>query len=798
MPSLHVVMMTHLVLPAHVSAQTPSAPQTSIARTIDVTGMVIDSRTERPLAGVRVAAESPSVGVDTDADGRFALALPAGKHVLVVSLIGYAVARHAVDVGEVSNAPLTIRLSEGAGAYEEQVTVSGDTPSDSALAPSAAALHSGDLQALRGVTLDDPLRAVHALPSVTATDDFYSEFAVRGSAFRHVGLVVDGVPSEYLMHAVHGVTDGGSIAMINTDALGNIVLMPGSYPQRFGRHLTGEVDLTMREGDREAFRARAGLSGTSATALAEGPLAGGRGSWLVSARRSYLDLLLERIDDEGNFGFGFADAQAKVVLDLGTRHQLQMLALGGASAFDEEPDDLGLNDPADSKGRSWLTSLAWRFTPSPRVALTQRIYATGLAYKNRNREQSVLDDSLSTDIGWRADAVLSAARGVVLEVGADAQQLRARYSRQRSVNDAPTLTPITSYTQSGVSSSGYVQAVLGSRGRLVVAPGVRVDYWVSLGRPRRHPGLLPRSQLPRPRASVLEPASTDSFPPSIRSTVSEAVVTRSCRRPHGTSMQALRRSCDTMCRCRSHCSARRARLVVDARRGTAALVRRFDSDSGEPTRRGPTPFLARRAVSSSSSVAMRQMDSPAGRGMRTDATASRTSRPEKYSGPTTDQRHTLSLSATIACRTGPVWARSTVSARTTRWSATSARNQPRPAHRHSSAVNSHCSSHWSSRAMIFGCLLIHGSMSAWIARSRSLTGASHSSSKWRTSSIAAIFAACPMVSVQPVKSSDRQIPLCPSSRLPGSSSNSDSGTAPPPDGRHSQRPGCLVRSTTIL
>ena len=477
MPSLHVVMMTLLVLPAHVSAQTPSAPQTSIARTIDVTGMVIDSRTERPLAGVRVTAESPSVGVDTDADGRFALALPAGKHVLVVSLIGYAVARHPVDVAEVSNAPLTIRLSEGAGAYEEQVTVSGDTPSDSALAPSAAALHSGDLQALRGVTLDDPLRAVHALPSVTATDDFYSEFAVRGSAFRHVGLVVDGVPSQYLMHAVHGVTDGGSIAMINTDALGNIVLMPGSYPQRFGRHLTAEVDLTMREGDREAFRARAGLSGTSATALAEGPLAGGRGSWLVSARRSYLDLLLERIDDQGNFGFGFADAQAKVVLDLGTRHQLQMLALGGASAFDEEPDDLGLNDPADSKGRSWLTSLAWRFTPSPRIAVTQRIYATGLAYKNRNREQSVLDDSLSTDIGWRADAVLSAARGVVLEIGADAQQLRARYSRQRSVNDAPTLTPITSYIQSGVSSSGYVQAVLGSRGRLVVAPGVRVDYW---------------------------------------------------------------------------------------------------------------------------------------------------------------------------------------------------------------------------------------------------------------------------------------------------------------------------------
>jgi hypothetical protein len=474
MRMLHVVMTILLVsaFPIAVPAQVPPPSQIN-----DVTGIVIDRRTERPLAGVRVSVDSLSQSVETDSEGRFRLGLPAGRHTLTVSLVGYAMARPAVDVADIATPPLTIRLSEGAGVYEEQVTVSGDTPSESALAPAASALHAGDLQALRGVTLDDPLRAVHALPSVTATDDFYSEFAVRGSAFRHVGLVVDGVPTQYLMHAVHGVTDGGSIAMINTDALGNIVLMPGSYPQRIGRHLTGELDLTMREGDRREFRARAGLSGTSATVLAEGPLHGNRGSWLVSARRSYLDLLLERIDDQGNFGFGFTDAQAKIVLDLGTRHQLQVLALGGASAFDEEPDDLRLNDLADSKGRSWLTSLAWRFTPSSRVALTQRIYATGLSYQNKNRESSVLDANLSADVGWRADAIVSATRGVVLEIGADAQRLTERYDRWRSVNDAPTLSPIASYNQSGTSSSVYAQAVLGSRARLVVAPGVRMDYW---------------------------------------------------------------------------------------------------------------------------------------------------------------------------------------------------------------------------------------------------------------------------------------------------------------------------------
>ena len=75
------------------------------------------------------------------------------------------------------------------------------------------------------------LRALHAVPSASATDDFYSEFAVRGLPFRHVGLVVDGVPTKDVMHSVHGVSDGGSIAMVNTDALASTSLMPG-YPHR--------------------------------------------------------------------------------------------------------------------------------------------------------------------------------------------------------------------------------------------------------------------------------------------------------------------------------------------------------------------------------------------------------------------------------------------------------------------------------------------------------------------------------------------------------------------------------------
>ncbi len=280
---------------------------------------------------------------------------------------------------------MLIELSEGAGSFEEVITVTGAAPNKADEAPAGAMLHGRDLQALRGVMLDDPLRAVQALPAAASTNDFYSEFSVRGNGFRHVGLAIDGIPASYLIHSIHNVPDGGSIAMVNSEALGAASLLPGSYPQRLGRRLGGEVELTTRDGNRNSVHGRAGLSGTSANAIVEGPLAGGKGAWVASVRHSYLDYLLDRIDPEGSFGFGFSDALGKVTFDVNPKHQLQLLTIAGRSTFDEAPEDITVNDEAVARSRAWLAAATWRFTPGPRLAMTQRVYATGHAFSQRQR-----------------------------------------------------------------------------------------------------------------------------------------------------------------------------------------------------------------------------------------------------------------------------------------------------------------------------------------------------------------------------------------------------------------------------
>jgi hypothetical protein len=441
-----------------------------------LTGRVVDARTQQPLAHVLVQIDQHATSVETGRDGRFALDLPPGRYTLSASLIGYASVRQVVDVAAGASPDLIIELSEGAGIYEEHVTVSGAARPEADKAPAGAVLYGRELQALRGVMLDDPLRAVQALPAATSTDDFYSEFAVRGNGFRHVGLIIDGIPSPYLIHSIHAATDGGSIAMVNSEALGSVSLLPGSYPQRAGRRLGAQLDLATRDGSRDAFHGRAGASGTSAFFIGEGPLGGGRGAWLVSARRSYLDFLLERIDPDGNFGFGFSDLLTKVTFDLSPRHQFQVLTVLGRSVFDEEAEGLGPNDDALAASRAWLSSATWRFTPAARLSVSQRVYVTGMDYRNVNSNDVVLDRGNANDLGWRTDVTFALRDGWIAEFGGDMQRSTSGHARYRTFDGSADPTRIDDYTAAARSSSAYAQ--LSARlGAVTVAPGGRVDYW---------------------------------------------------------------------------------------------------------------------------------------------------------------------------------------------------------------------------------------------------------------------------------------------------------------------------------
>ena len=487
--AIRILVLACLLSPASLAAH-QTAPEAS-SRTIR--GIVVDARTGQALAQVVVSADvadpgaavsaqpsSRPVSATTDAKGRFELTgLPSAAVRLSVSVVGYILVQRTVDLRTGDAGDLRIPLSEGTGTHTETITVTGD-PFRTA-EPGVAAqqtLGSADLQNLRGVLADDPLRAVQALPGVATGDDLRSEFSVRGSDFNHINFTVEGFPNPFLLHTVRAVEDrasSGSVAMINSDILEDVTLLNGGYAQRYGNRTGAEIGFRLREGSRSGYHLRAAVSGTSASIVAEGPLGGARGgSWIVSARKSYLDLLIDRLTDDG-IAFGFADAQGKVVYDVTSRQRVEFALITGRSRLEEAEEEVDANDLFVGKNAAAVGIATWRLG-TRRGFVTARALVGGSEFRNDTIEGVDLDKGHDRQRGLRADAGLVIRTGLQLEGGAQIERNEQARSRQRPTGPT-TFREINEFRAHAARTGMYAQLRWDAARTVTFIPGARFDRW---------------------------------------------------------------------------------------------------------------------------------------------------------------------------------------------------------------------------------------------------------------------------------------------------------------------------------
>jgi hypothetical protein len=448
-------------------AMLPAGPQSALGQagasprigTAAIRGVVADATTSKPIADVQVTLIELDRASVTGADGRFEFgALPPGQYTLTLSRIGYIFVRRRVPVADVA-IDLTIPLSEGTGTYRETVTVSGDatTPGEAGVA-SQQALGSAALQDLRVVVADDPMRAMQALPGVATGDDFQAEFSVRGSAFRHVGYVIDGTATPLLLHAVRGLEDSGSIAMVNTDVLSRASLLAGAHPRRHGDWLGATLEFDTRDGSRDRAAMRVSVSASSASTVAEGPLGPGkRGSWLFSIRRSYLDWLVRKIEPTIDDAIGFTDAQLKLVYDLGPRQQAQLLLIGGIAKYRQDRAT-GANQLFRATSMGGLASATWRYT-GDRAVVTQRLSFVENDFDDRGSIDQELGRGVTHSLIWRGDIALALAHGWTIEGGArtDVQHTGTTLREFQSINGRLNERALLSFGPDTAIASGWTQ-----------------------------------------------------------------------------------------------------------------------------------------------------------------------------------------------------------------------------------------------------------------------------------------------------------------------------------------------------
>ncbi len=451
-------------------------------RAITLRGRVVDANTGEAMANVRVVAKLTDKSTITDANGAFTLELPPGPQELYITTVTYGLVKKEINVGAES---VEIALNEDAAALTEHVTVVPD-PFESTRTTSTfeQTLNKRELQATSSILLSDPIRAAQTLPGVGSNDDFRSEFSVRGAGFDRVGLWLDGVLTDNFVHTVAGgYLDTGSLSVINSDAVNTVSLLSGGSPANFGDRTAAVLDIDSRDGNRvkAAGRIAAALSGISG--IVDGPIASGKGSYLVAARKSYTGYLIRRINDQNQFAnnppiLGFADIQGKLVYDFSARNQVGISAIYGTFDFDRNRDRelLFVNNVFRGESHNLLLNAHWSFTPNPRVFWQTRFFALKTNFKNVNRDELILNDGDRSQFGIRSDVSFALPRSNRLEAGLyvralDINSLSQRFGFANLVFDAG------SFDQNGTEQAYYAQDTWSNeRHRLQFTGGLRLEH----------------------------------------------------------------------------------------------------------------------------------------------------------------------------------------------------------------------------------------------------------------------------------------------------------------------------------
>ncbi|HET6763264.1 MAG TPA: TonB-dependent receptor plug domain-containing protein, partial [Longimicrobiaceae bacterium] len=335
---------------------------------------------------------------------------------------------------------------------------------------------------------EDPFRMVGRLPGVTSSDES-ARFHVRGGANEELLVRIDGLELVEPFHVKE--FEGGAISVVDAAALGGVELLTGGFTAEYGDRLTGVFDMRTAAPPAAGTRTELGLSLTNARYLGRGGFGEGRGGWMLSARRGYLDLVLDMVHaarTDGNYFVPrYGDAMGKVQWRLSPRHEISLHALWAGDRFSARDRQTLLAHTRYSDGYAWAT---WTGQyggglGSETVASTGRLTWDRGGTWTRDRAGTDASDQRTLRFGaLRQDWTWALAPRAALKWGWEAKQQAAEYdyrsvrvthTAQDGVVTARTDTVRMLRSPDGSALGGYLAGRVQPVAPLTVEAGVRLD-----------------------------------------------------------------------------------------------------------------------------------------------------------------------------------------------------------------------------------------------------------------------------------------------------------------------------------
>jgi len=255
-----------------------------------IQGRILDAETGEPLIGATVYEETLRKGAATDLEGRFTLILERGKHTVTFKCMGMATRQNILQV--YSDGNLTIQMEKGLIPISE-VVVKADRYDH--IRGSQMGFERLNYRTTKEVPVvmgeKDLLKVAQMLPGVQSVGEGSAGFNVRGGSADQNLIYVNQVPVYNSSHLF------GFFTSFSPDVVKNFSMYKSNLPASFGGRLSSIFDVSTRQGNLKSYTARGGISPITGHMAVEGPIVRDKSAFVFSARSTYSDWILGRLED---------------------------------------------------------------------------------------------------------------------------------------------------------------------------------------------------------------------------------------------------------------------------------------------------------------------------------------------------------------------------------------------------------------------------------------------------------------------------------------------------------------------
>ncbi|MFZ2285854.1 MAG: TonB-dependent receptor [Bacteroidales bacterium] len=371
------------------------------AQKVTVSGFVTDAGSGECMIDATVYEKASFAGTTTNNYGFYSLLLQRGRSEIIVSYLGYDPVTAEVNLTSdtVMNFSLTMSSSE-----IDAVTVTASGRQSKIESPQMSMI---DIPVEKFLKLPvifgeaDVLKVIQLLPGVQSGTEGSTGIYVRGGGPDQNLFLLDGVPVYNASHLF------GFMSVFNPDAVKSVQLYKGGFPARYGERLSSVVDIRMKEGNGKEFHGNFAIGVISSKLSLEGPIIKDKTSFILSARRTYYDVLAQPFilalnkdkDTWTTGGYYFYDLNGKINHKFSEKSRLYLSSyLGRDRAFTRNksrPDYYDENENRyeyrDSYGLGWgniITSLRWNYL------LTNKLFSnTTLTYSKYDFDVTIESSS---------------------------------------------------------------------------------------------------------------------------------------------------------------------------------------------------------------------------------------------------------------------------------------------------------------------------------------------------------------------------------------------------------------------